>query len=48
MGNASQIADKVAILGVGATRAGFHPGVNADQLAMQAFKGAARLRRRAR
>ena len=40
MGNAAQLAGKVAILGVGATRAGLHPGVSAEELAMQAFRAA--------
>ena len=40
MGDAARLAGQVAILGVGATRAGLHPGVTAEQLAMQAFKAA--------
>lgn len=40
MAKSNSIARQVAIIGVGATRSGLHPGVSADQLAVQAFKSA--------
>lgn len=40
MGNQALLARKVAILGVGATSAGVHPGKSSEQLAVAAFRQA--------